>query len=539
MFEPSDSPASRDGDREKTRSWPAIVIVASGISLAATVQCTEFQFSGRPTADLGAILGIAEAALFVWLIFVSRMTPIRRVKVLAFAVAIMALVGLTVYADGFGGDGRPILTWRWAGVTDRKLASPSSADKGPASARRPGRVDLSMTGPDDYPQFRGPDRSGVLDGVDLNRDWDRAPPRLLWRHAIGAGWSSFAVVGRWGVTQEQRGTDEAVVCYDVLTGAAVWEHRDKGLFHEVMGGDGPRATPTIDHGRVFALGAIGTLNCLDGTTGEAVWSRHILEDAGCSNSPFGMAGSPLVLRDLVVVCPGGQRQSLVAYDRNTGAFRWGAGDSRAAYSSPLAVVLAGTEQILIFNAAGLFSHDPRDGAVLWRQPWVTPPELNNVCQPVPLAGTSPSDADQVLVASGFDKGCGLLAVTRIDGSFQVGLRWSNRKLRPKFSSVVVRDGFVYGLDDRILTCVDVRTGERRWKGGRYGYGQLILANDLLLVQAESGEIALVEAAPRQFCELRRFAALDHRTWTSPALAGRHLLVRNDREVACYELSAAK
>jgi outer membrane protein assembly factor BamB len=369
----------------------------------------------------------------------------------------------------------------------------------------------------------------------LSRDWRTSPPRKIWRQPIGTGWSSFAVVGDFSVTQEQRGEDETVVCYDIMTGAEVWEHRDPGLFHEVMGGDGPRGTPTIDYGRVYALGATGTLNCLEGGTGSRVWTRNILEDAGCPNRPFGMAGSPLIMHDLVVVCPGGKHRSLIAYDRRSGDVRWSAGGSRAAYSSPTIATLAGIEQILIFNADGLFSHDPDDGRVLWSQPWVTPPELNNVCQPVPLPATSLSDTDHVFLASGYEKGCGLLEVRRAGEEYRINLQWANRNLKPKFSSVVVRDGFVYGLDDRILTCVDLRTGQRRWKAGRYGYGQLVLVDDLLLIQAESGEIALVEAAPEEYRELARLTALDHRTWTHPALAGSYLLVRNDREAACYEL----
>jgi outer membrane protein assembly factor BamB len=306
-----------------------------------------------------------------------------------------------------------------------------------------------------------------------------------------------------------------------------------------MGGDGPRATPTIDGGNVYALGATGRLNCLNGATGQAIWTRNILEDAGGANSPFGMAGSPLVVHDLVVVCPGGKGCSLTAYDRATGARRWAAGDSRAAYSSPVAATLAGKEQILIFNADGLFAHDMRDGHVLWSQPWLTPPEFNNVCQPIPLAGITANEPDRVFVASGYQKGCGLLDVARSADHFDIQVRWANTNLKPKFTSVVVRNGFVYGLDERILTCIDLSTGSRCWKGGRYGNGQLILVDDLLLIQAESGEVALVEASPARFQELGRFAALKQRTWNHPALAGWLLLVRNDREAACYALPLAK
>jgi outer membrane protein assembly factor BamB len=163
--------------------------------------------------------------------------------------------------------------------------------------------------------------------------------------------------------------------------------------------------------------------------------------------------------------------------------------------------------------------------------------MNNVCQPVPLADADSGGTGRVLISSGYGKGCAVLEVIRGDDGFRVQPQWINTRLKAKFSSVVVRDGFVYGLDDKLLTCLDLRTGERRWKGGRYGYGQVLLAGDLLLVLAEEGDVTLVEAAPTDFRELARFAALDHRTWCHPVVSGSLLLVRSDREIACFELPA--
>ena len=256
---PSTEPEAPTDGQDTPRWWPAPLIIAAGAALAATVQCSEFQLSGRPTVEMAAIVGVSEAVLFSWLMFLSRMPPIRRVQVLALAVAVNALGGLLVFADGFTGDGRPILTWRFAGAAVGKFEHLQGTQTGRSRIDAQHAVDLSQTGPGDYPQFRGPDRSGVLQDVRLSRGWTQSPPRLVWRRPIGIGWSSFAVVGKYCVTQEQRGDQEAVVCYDVMTGDSLWEHRDGGMFHEVMGGDGPRATPTIDDGRVVRAGGDGNI----------------------------------------------------------------------------------------------------------------------------------------------------------------------------------------------------------------------------------------------------------------------------------------
>jgi len=152
-----------------------------------------------------------------------------------------------------------------------------------------------------------------------------------------------------------------------------------------------------------------------------------------------------------------------------------------------------------------------------------------------LPGFGREKVDCIFISSGYGKGSALLEIRRLDGRFSFHKRWGNRNLKAKFSSVVIHEGCVYGLDGSILTCIDLKTGQRHWKAGRYGYGQLILVGSTLIIQLESGEIALVKASPHSHQELARFGALDGRTWNHPVLAGRHLLVRNDREAACYEL----
>ncbi len=521
--------------------WPAIAIVLVGTAGFTAVQMGWLQISSRPAIDALLIAAIAEFLLALWIVAAAPLNLIARAQLLAVLAVVQVAALVSVRLDGFAGDGRMILVWRWTpGRQDSWNMAGSPTNDGAML------VDLNRTTRHDWPAFRGLERSGVSAGVHLSRDWQRHPPRLLWRRTIGAGWSSFAVVGRYCVTQEQRGTRETVACYELYTGRQCWAHDDRTSFQEGTGGDGPRATPTIHKGRVYALGATGILNCLDGATGHLVWQRNILDDAGEDNAPFGMAGSPLVEDNMVIVAPGGNGSALVAYDIRTGRRLWRGGQGRAAYSSPHPAQFstppaatspdpASRRVILNFNADGLYAHDQADGSVLWDYPWVTPPEYNNVCQPVPLPVTDATDFDTVLVSSGYGQGAALLEIVPESTGCVVRTRWRSRQLRSKFASIVVRQGFAYGLDENKLVCLDLATGHRRWRGARCGWGQLILADDLLVVQTEPGDVLLVEATPESYRELARLPALKHRTWNHPALAGRILLVRNDREAACYEL----
>ncbi len=525
-----DSETKQTRSRTLARCFPAAILMLLGFLTLYVVQTTEFSFSGRPTRDFMWILGITQLAIYVWMRVFAHVRLRTQITALAVLYGLQFCLYLAVRFDGFMGDGRPIVVWRWTPATEQTWENVTPNGNGEAAVRT---ADLATTTEFDYPAFRGVDRTGTAQAVSLARDWTE-PPRQLWRQPVGLGWSSFAVVGNYCVTQEQRGDLETVVCYELRTGREIWVHSDRACFDEVTGGKGPRATPTIHDGRVFALGATGILNCLDGSTGQRIWSTDILADNDAENALFGMCGSPLVLNGHVVVSPGGEKRSLVAYDQQTGNRVWAGGDAKTSYSSPQFAAFE-RPQILSFNAEGLFGHDADSGQVLWSHPWVSnPTERNNVCQPVALPGDG-EHPDRVFIASGYGKGCALLDIIQTENTFEVHERWSNRNLKAKFSSVVRRGSHVYGLDDRSLVCIDLASGKRNWKAGHYGYGQLVQADDLLIVQAESGEVILVEATPERHRELARFTALKQRTWNHPVVSGDVLLVRNDREAACYQL----
>jgi outer membrane protein assembly factor BamB len=357
---------------------------------------------------------------------------------------------------------------------------------------------------------------------------------------VGRGWSSFAVVGEFCVTQEQRDNSEAIVCYELRTGNEIWRRLDPLRFDEVTSGPGPRATPAIDQGQVFAMGATGLVNCLHGAIGAAAWSRDIAKDI--PPILFGYCSSPLVFGDKVYLTPGGKAGAIVALDRHTGQVLWSHGSAKPGYASPQLFLTRSEIQILVFDASGLHGHDADSGEQRWSFPWGDDSdEQVNVCQPVvvPQAGESDPrapESHQVLISSGYGRGAALLKIAcDTDGKWTANRIWQAKTLKSKFSSIVVRDQFAYGLDDGVLACISLADGARRWKQGRYGHGQLILVNDTLLIQAESGEVALVKADPQGFTELATLDALGDRTWNHPVVAGRFLLVRNDREAVCFEL----
>ena len=510
-------------------------IVLLGLLALLAVQWGLLRITRKPSTDLVIIVGVIELTFYVWLRKFSRLSIGQQMVTGFFFIGLQLCAFYAVRIEGFAGTGRLMFAWRWTPTPEEQFDASRNREE---LSRDVDLVSPEWTPADnlDYPAFRGRDRAGHVTGIELETDWQRFPPRQLWRRPIGRGWSSFAVVGNFCVTQEQRREDEVVVCYELTTGRELWVHRDRARFNEPTGGVGPRATPAITNGRVYTLGATGILNCLDRVSGERIWSANVLADNNIKNRLFGMAGSPLIIGFLVVVTPGGKGSSLVAYNATTGEVVWKGGDAEASYSSAHLAPFDSRKQILSFNAEGLFSHDLENGRVLWSYGWVSnPTEKNNVCQPIPLPRTDTNASDRVFISSGYGKGSALLEIDQRETEFSVRPKWINRKLKAKFSSVMLHEGYVYGLDGSILTCIQLDTGKRQWKGGRYGYGQLILVGSVLLIQMESGEVALVEASPESHRELTRFTALGDRTWNHPVVVGRRLLVRNDREAACYEL----
>jgi outer membrane protein assembly factor BamB len=497
-------------------------------------------------------------ALVAWAVASRRQSsgPRRASMVAAIVLACGAFTLLRT--GGVTGKGDSDFHWRWTKSPEERLlaqaqtgneidgaptALPSAPEAAPAEARPPAQASDQPTVPTSapaaaktpektaaWPGFRGADRDGIIHGVRIETNWSVSPPVELWRRPIGPGWSSFAVRGDLLYTQEQRGDDEVVACYKVTTGKPVWKHRDAARFWESNAGAGPRGTPTLSNGRVYTLGATGILNALDADNGAVVWSHNAASDTGTKVPGWGFASSPLVTDDVVIVAAAGQ---LVAYDLATGDRRWigpARGDS---YSSPHLLMIDGVAQILLMSGAGATSVAPADGTLLWEHSWPGAA----IVQPAQVAG-----GDVLISTASASGGIGTrrLAVAHGPGGWAVEERWTSIGLKPYFNDFVVHKGHAFGFDGSILACIDLEGGKRKWKGGRYGNGQLVLLpdQDLLLVLSEEGELALVAAAPDQFTELARFPGLEGKTWNHPVLVGDVLLVRNGQEMAAFRLSLA-
>jgi outer membrane protein assembly factor BamB len=412
-------------------------------------------------------------------------------------------------------------------------APPPTGTGEPPTPVDPSReVDLPATAsaPTTYwTDFRGPARDGHYRELPIRTDWPPAGPAPLWKQPVGGGYASFVIAGGHAFTIEQRGPQEVVAAYDVPTGRELWTNAWAGVFRESMGGDGPRATPTWHDGKVYALGGSGELRCLDAATGAVIWRTNMLTDAGASNLQWGMAAAPLIVDNTVVVLPGGgSGNSVVAYDRTTGARAWSALDDAPSYSSPMLVTLGGVRQMLVFSASRLMGLTPERGEVLWEFPWTTQYGVN-ASQPLLLGD------DRVFVSTGYGSGAAAIELTQSGGRFSVRELWRTNRMKNQFTSSLFHDGFIYGLDESILACLDAATGELKWKGGRYGYGQVMLADGHLIVLTESGELALVRATPERHVEVARFPVLEGKTWNHPAMSGGYLLVRNINEMAAFDL----
>ena len=382
-----------------------------------------------------------------------------------------------------------------------------------------------------WTNYRGPDRAGRYEELAIRTNWPSEGLRPVWEQPVGGGWASFVVAEGTAFTIEQRKRQEVVAAYNIETGREMWAHAWDADFRESQGGDGPRATPTWDEGRIYALGATGELRCLDAKTGKRIWSRNILTDNGADNLSWGMSGSPLIVDDKVIVLPGGRPgKSVAAYNKLTGAPAWKSLDDRQAYTSPMLVTLAGKRQILVVTSNRAVGLEIENGSLLWEYPWTTSMGIN-CSQPVMI------DGNRFFISSGYGKGAALVKVTGDGQRFAAQTVWENSYMKNKFNSSVLYNGHLYGLDEGILTCVAAETGERKWKGGRYGYGQLLLAGDNLIVLTEEGDLVLVKATPERHIEVSRFTALEGRTWNYPAIAGGRLLVRNATQMACYNLLA--
>ena len=515
--------------RRGVRAWIPITILILATAGIVSIRCsgsTEETFRNMRSVVTG---GVAFLLLLVWFLLLSRLRWQTRLGGLCILVLGVFALGKVVRIDGtYSGGAMPRLAWRWT--------PPRGADLTEITTARSVAATPVALPAFDSPSYLGADHIGVIKGLNLETNWAAHKPVELWRRKVGLGWSSFAVVGSRAITLEQRGDEELVACYELVTGNVLWSHANQVRFHESMGGDGPRSTPTIAGGQVYSEGATGILDCLDLATGKLIWSRDTLKENNAPNPTWGKSCSPLLVDDLVVVTGGfsDNGPALLAYKRSDGAPVWRAGTGKASYVTPMLVTLAGRRQILAVNAATVTGHDPGDGRILWSYTWMND-HFPKCAEPLVL------DGDRVFLSADYGFGCVMLRLSADPGgALAVTELWKARTLKSQLSNMIARDGCIYGLDDGRLACIDAATGAGKWRDERaldqrYGHGQVLLAGDVFLIQSERGPVALVEASPSGLHELTAWPALSSKTWNLPAIAGEYLLVRNDLEAVCYRL----
>ncbi len=381
----------------------------------------------------------------------------------------------------------------------------------------------------DWPQYQGPNRDGISTEDGLLTTWPAEGPPELWRVPLGAGYSSVAVVGGLLYTQEADDRHEYLTCLRAEDGARVWRLRMSPVLRNDQG-DGPRATPTVDDGMVFALSGTGVLVAADAVEGVERWRHDLVAEYGGKGPHFGYSGSPLVVRDpaggKVIVEVGGDTGTFAAFERTTGSLLWRDGTGGAGYAAPVIAELAGVRQVLFFHAAGLTSIDPESGTRYWHDPWDTF-YGTNIATPLVLPN------DRVFVAASYDVGGALLQVTATDGQPSAQALWRSRDIKTHFHSAIYHDGHLYGFDDGTLKCLDAVSGATRWADrgrGRdarpaLGKGSVLLADGRLLLYGEKGTLVLAEATPEAYRELGRLQVFEGKTWALPALADGFLYLR--------------
>ena len=455
---------------------------------------------------------------------------------LATILTLIVITAILFRIDNVSGELVPVLRPRWSPRPDQLLEQAAGKPSG-------SRVELPPANKNDFIQFLGAQRDNSAQPLPLEGPIE---PRLHWKHKIGGGWSAFSTLGDYAYTLEQRGPDELVTCYRVSTGDLIWSHSRAARHSSILGGVGPRSTPTIDSGKVYAMGATGIFRCLDAATGKLLWEHRLQEEFGLTQAEdeglvaWGRSGSPLVVDNLVVV-PGGGAQarppaSLVAYDKRTGKKVWEGGRHQVAYASPNVCTIAGQRQIVSVNQDAITGHDIATGKVLWEHPWPGSSTSNaNASQALTIGD------DRVFVSKGYTGGASVFEVLRRGDKWATRTIWDiTRVMKTKFTNVAILDGYAFGLSDGILECIRVKDGKRRWKSGRFGHGQMLRSGKVLIVLGEEGEVALVAADPEDYRELQRFQAIEGKTWNNPAInRDCLLLVRNGEEAACYELLPAQ
>lgn len=388
----------------------------------------------------------------------------------------------------------------------------------------------------DWPQWRGPNRDGFSSEKDLAESWPEKGPEVHWRIPVGEGYSGVAVSNGLLFSMWDEAESQYLFCMDARNGKEIWRLKIGNSFKDGWG-NGPRSTPVVDNTMVYVTSAHGRLLAVNVSDGKALWSHDLPTEFGGRIPDHGYSSSPLVEGDKLFVEVGGKEgYSFVAFSKSTGEVIWHSQTDEPSYSSPIAVTMQNTRQIVFLSAAGLFSVSPEDGRLYWRYDWEARCPATklptNIATPIFIA------PDKIFISGGYGTviGAAVVRLQKRGEQFSVEELWNSKAMRNVINASVFYENHIYGFDNNKLTCVDVMTGEVRWKIRGFQRGSLIVANGHLIVLGERGKLAMVEASSIEFKEISSVQLLDGICWTSPSLANGKLYLRNHEEMTALNLS---
>lgn len=514
----------------RERLFGTIGIVAA---FAVTFVLLDKTMKGGPTLVITFPMGTA--AFGIGAFACRRVLSMKRTVVAVLMATIGFGTSTLLRGEGMWGNAAIGLDWRFRPSAEERLVAAKEAkselpdEASGLSAFDPAQVDDWLAAPE-WPAFRGSDRSGNVSDTTLATNWTSEPPRELWKVPIGPAWSSFAVAGQLLFTQEQRGKIETVVCYAAETGQELWQRGIESRFEESLGGPGPRATPTIADGSLFVMGASGQLMRIDAKTGNIQWQTDLREVAQRKPPTWGFSSSPLVVDSLVIVHAGGSDElGTIAFDMASGNMVWSVAAGSDSYASPQICKVGGDEFVTILTNNGADFIDASSGEIKLAYRW----KIGGYrCLQPRVVGEN-----LVLIPSDATTGTQLIRLAYDEDTLTAEAVWTSRNMKPDFNDLVTFEGHAYGFDGTIFACVDLETGERNWKRGRYGKGQVLLIRDagLLLVASERGQLILLKADPTAHEEIASIDAIAGKTWNHPVLVGDRLYIRNATEAACFQL----
>jgi len=410
---------------------------------------------------------------------------------------------------------------------------PSTPKKSARSKRR--TKSTASTGGKEWHQFRGANRDNVSPDKGLLQSWPSSGPRGLWiARGMGQGYSSVSISNGLVYTMGNSGGSETVFAVNLQNGETAWKARS-GDASRLSAGNGPRGTPTVDGDAVYTLGGTGDLSCIDAKSGDIRWQKNILREFQASNIGWGICESVLIDGEKLICTPGGRGATMVALDKQTGDVIWrcaAPGNPAASYASPIVAEVGGIRQYITFTSRSVIGVRADNGSFLWGE---SSPANGTANCSTPLFYQ-----DHVFAASGYGTGGALFRLQSSGGRTAAQQVFFTKDMQNHHGGMVIIDGYLYGSDDAILTCINLQNGRVMWQNRSVGKGSVTYADGHIYLRSEGGPVALVEANPRQYREKGKFRQPERSgasAWPHPVVADGKLFLRDQDNLLCYDLKS--